>query len=209
MTAPKFGSQVECNASTKYVVFGVSIRATERVFRFVILALMCSTVVGFLIAMVIFGALAVCVCGTKRKDKLVRTDDLAMLAGIAARVEFKHPTARWAMFQGEVMGVLLKTGVNLYMIITLEQTINANSLAPDEKKWGFGQVLPLFMLLGPVAELLNILLAKVDRKAEIEDEEENSDEENGASVSVPPAIQGHQQQMITNGIEMTPLPPRR
>ncbi|KAG9229072.1 hypothetical protein BJ875DRAFT_500239 [Amylocarpus encephaloides] len=209
-TAPRFGSQPECNRSTVYVVFGVSIGATERVFRYVLLALMCSTVVGFMIALIMFGALAACVCGTKRKEKMVRTEDLAMMAGIAARVEFKHPRARWAMVQGEVATVLLKTGVNVYAIVTLEQTISRNRLGDEERKWGFGQVLALFLLLGPVAELLNILLAKTDRDAEEEKEkEEEMDSEAGGSVVARPAIQVNQQQLLTNGMEMIPLPPPR
>src|SRR5262249_36947873 len=38
VTAPSFGSQPECNSSTVYVVFGVSITATNTVFRYIILA---------------------------------------------------------------------------------------------------------------------------------------------------------------------------
>ena len=175
-------------------------------FRYVILALMCSTVVGFMISLVIVGALAACCCGTKRRDRLFRLNDMAVFTGIGKRMEIKHPTAKGAFLQGEIATVLLKTGVNIYAIVTLEQTIRRNKLGPEEKDWGFGQVLALFLLLGPVAELLNIFLAKTDKDGEEEEEEGETDSEAGGGTNPRPALQGNQQLQLTQGTELTDLP---
>lgn len=44
----------------------------------------------------------------------------------------------------------------------MELTVLRNNLGPDERKWTFGQVLAVFLLLGVAAEVANILLAKLD-----------------------------------------------
>lgn len=52
-------------------------------------------------------------------------------------------------------------GINVYMIVTLEQIVGRNSLGEEEWEWTFGQVLALFLLLGVVVEVGNILLPTV------------------------------------------------
>lgn len=200
--APTFGSQPACNATTEYVVFGAAINATEPVFRYAILGLMCALVVGTMFGMAVGGTIYACICGTSRKERLVHTHDVAFAANILGRVDFKDKRVKKSRIQSEVAAVLLATGVNLYAIITLEQTISRNRLSPDEKNWGFGQVLALFLLLGPLAEVLNIILARVDKK-NAEDEDDSGSE----GDSRPTTGDGRpQQQLLTDGVELQDMP---
>ncbi len=192
-TAPRFGSQPQCNATTVYVVFGVSIRATEVVFRYVILGLMIATVVGTVVGMACFGAVAVCMCGVRRKDRIVRSDDVAMAGHVLSRIRFEDGKGKSAALQSEIVGVVLWTGVNVYAIITLEQTIQRNDLGPEEREWSFGQVLALFMLAGVAVEVLNIFLAKMDTR----EKQKDADAEQAAGR--PPQIE---QQRLTRGTEL-------
>ncbi|KAJ0163865.1 hypothetical protein CTA2_2229 [Colletotrichum tanaceti] len=54
VTAPTFESQPKSNAPTFYVVFGMSLHATNEVFRHVVPALMASIAVGWVFNMVIY-----------------------------------------------------------------------------------------------------------------------------------------------------------
>ncbi|KAK1986820.1 hypothetical protein LZ30DRAFT_581307 [Colletotrichum cereale] len=143
-TAPTFGNQPDCNASTVYVVFGVSIRATNDVFRYVILALMASMAVGWVLSMVIYVFLAHCCCGGVR-------------SGMKWARQYKRD-----LISGQVVQLFIQTGINVYMIVTLEQIVKRNNLSEEEKAWTFGQVLAIFVLLGVVVEVINILLPKLD-----------------------------------------------
>ncbi|EFQ24970.1 uncharacterized protein GLRG_00114 [Colletotrichum graminicola M1.001] len=140
-TAPTFGNQPDCNASTVYVVFGVSIRATNDIFRYVILALMASMAFGWVLSMVMYVVLAHCCCGGARSGM------------------------KWAkqnLISGQVVQLFIQTGINVYMIVTLEQIVKRNNLSKEEKEWTFGQILAIFVLLGVVVEVINILLLKLD-----------------------------------------------
>jgi hypothetical protein len=55
-------------------------------------------------------------------------------------------------------------GLCIYLIVSLEQTIQRNTLDPQEKGWTFGQVIAIFLLLGVANELLNVVLASWDRR---------------------------------------------
>ncbi|KAL2069259.1 hypothetical protein VTL71DRAFT_15597 [Oculimacula yallundae] len=170
-TAPTFGSQPECNASTKYVIFGVSILATEPVFRYVILGLMIATVVGVAVAMSCAGTIYACFCGVRRSERGIRSDDIASATHALSRLNFKQGKASAAMLQQEIIAVALRTGVNLYAIITLEQTIGRNTVGKEEKSWSFGQVLAIFMLVGVAVEVGSIFLARMDEKSKLRDAE--------------------------------------
>ncbi|KAK6083014.1 hypothetical protein SCUP515_02248 [Seiridium cupressi] len=161
LTAPAFGSQPECNAETIYVVFGVSINATNDVFRYVFLALMASMAVGWVFSMVFAVFFASCCCGGARKSAKRLRDgntDVAVLKNVWARVR-----------------MLVHTGINIYMIVTLEQIVERNKIdKTDESAWTFGQILALFVLLGVVVEVINILLPKLDRVAEADSEDDET-----------------------------------
>lgn len=165
LTAPTFGSQPACNASTVYVVFGVSLRAAEDVFRYVILALMATLAVGWAVNMFVWALLAKCCCGGVRsglRQTQKSSRDLEALQRVLGRVRVSDPRSRRDMVSSQVVWLLIHTGVNVYMIVTLEQTVARNQLSPEEREWTFGQVLAVFVLLGVVVEVINILLPRLD-----------------------------------------------
>ncbi|KAK1599102.1 uncharacterized protein LY79DRAFT_536967 [Colletotrichum navitas] len=165
VTAPTFGNQPDCNASTVYVVFGVSIRATNDVFRYVILALMASMTVGWVLSMVMYVVLAHCCCGGVRSGmKWARqvNPDVEALKKVIGRIKVSDPRFKQNLISGQVVQLLIQTGINVYMIVTLEQIVKRNNLSEEEKEWTFGQVLAIFVLLGVVVEVINILLPKLD-----------------------------------------------
>jgi hypothetical protein len=151
------------------MVFGVSIRATDVVFRYVVLGLMIATVMGTAIAMMCFGAIGACMCGIRRKDRIVRSDDVAMASQVLSKIRFDNGKGKLAAIQSEIIGVVLRTGVNVYAIVTLEQTIQRNDIGPEEREWSFGQVLAIFMLVGVAVEVLSIFLAKMDAREKQKD----------------------------------------
>ncbi|CZT50939.1 uncharacterized protein RSE6_12013 [Rhynchosporium secalis] len=167
ITAPTFGSQPLCNASTIYVIFGVSINATEEVFRYVFLGLMSAMIIGAAIAMTCFGTIAACLCGLHRRDRTISSQDIASAGSVLARVQFLQGNGKSASLQAEVIAVGIRTGVNLYAIVTLEQTIGRNHVGKEERDWSFGQVLAIFMLVGVAVEVVSIFLARMDEKRKL------------------------------------------
>lgn len=153
-----------------YVVFGVSINATDDVFRYVILALMASMAVGWVFSMIFAVFFASCLCGgARRSARRIRdgNPDLEVLKSVWGRVRLSDPRHRRNAVSGQIVQMLIHTGVNIYMIVTLEQIVQRNNLdREDESSWTFGQVLALFVLLGVVVEVVNILLPKLDREVE-------------------------------------------
>ncbi|KAK9771016.1 hypothetical protein AB5N19_01758 [Seiridium cardinale] len=178
LTAPTFGSQPECNADTIYVVFGVSINATNDVFRYVFLALMASMAVGWVFSMVFAVFFASCCCGGARKSAKRLRDgnpDVAVLKNVWARVRVSDPRASGSVVSGQIVQMLVHTGINIYMIVTLEQIVERNKIDKNEESaWTFGQILALFVLLGVVVEVINILLPKLDRVAEADSEDDEA-----------------------------------
>jgi len=169
MTAPTFGSQPECNKSTIYVIFGVSIHATENVFRFVALSLLIILAVSWVFSMLIFALIAYCCCGVSLRSFLgskERHSDLQVLRSLAKRIKISDPKHRWKVASGQVVDLLIHTGINAYMVVTLEQTINRNRVSMEERAWTFGQVLAIAMLLGVVVEVINIILPKLVGEAD-------------------------------------------
>lgn len=172
-TAPTFGSQPACNASTIYVVFGVSINATNIVFRYVILGLMALTMVGMIWNMLFCGTFLACICGRHRRDQENMATDLGAIKDIMRRIDFgSSKKGRAAEVQTAILGMLLRTGINIYAVVTLEETVRRNDLGAEEREWTFGQVIAIFLLLGVGIEVMNIFLAKLDGREEDEEEEE-------------------------------------
>ncbi|KXG46791.1 uncharacterized protein PGRI_035370 [Penicillium griseofulvum] len=161
VTAPHFGSQPQCNKDTVYVIFGVSIKATAPVFRYIILGTLGAVVAGYAIT---FTCMLPCLCGIEGQKR----------GWINWFVEVNHPVYRDDREPPERLHgqALLRYTLNkvaycsfcIYLIVSLEQTISRNVLDPEEKGWTFGQVIAIFLLLGVANELLNVLLASWDRK---------------------------------------------
>jgi hypothetical protein len=175
VTAPTFGSQPKCNEDTVYVFFGVSIKATSPVFRYIILGTLGTVVAGYAIA---FMCMLPCLCWFfmhRRRNPGMgnRVEGLAR-GWIPWFVEINPPVYLDRVEPpGRLHGqALLKYTLNkvaycsfcIYLIVSLEQTIRRNDLDPEESGWTFGQVIAIFLLLGVANELLNVLLARWDRK---------------------------------------------
>lgn len=173
VTAPQFGAQPACNPDTVYVVFGVSIKATSPVFRYIILGTLGATAAGFIL---VFTCMLPCICGAWVYKRRHRGDN--------GFIQKRNCTGNW-FFQvtrpenedseeheplhGQALlnftlNRLAYFGFCIYLIVSLEQTIQRNNLDPEEKGWTFGQVIAIFLLLGVANELLNVVLAKWDRK---------------------------------------------
>lgn len=167
LKALTFDSQPECNASTVYVVFGVSIHATNDTFRIFILMVLISMAVGWVFSMVVFTLLAACRCGWLRSTAKIRQElssDFDIIQTVLRGARFKDAVARRNEAWGQVIELLIHTAINVYMVVTLQQTVSRNHLSHEEE-WTFGQVFAIFVLLGVVVVVLNILLSKLDGRA--------------------------------------------
>ncbi|RDL40991.1 uncharacterized protein BP5553_00970 [Venustampulla echinocandica] len=155
-TAPTFGSQPDCNSSTVYVVFGVSIPATGPVFRWLIIATLSIIPVGFLIGLTCAAPCIGLLCYLKRKHDL---GPMSTWETTPNPSQVENPrVSQW-------VGMLSMVGFSIYAVVSLEQTISRNNIGEQEREWTFGQILPVFVLLGVVNELTNMFLAHLDRKA--------------------------------------------
>jgi hypothetical protein len=150
ITAPKFGSQPECNSSTIYVIFGVSIHVIEPVLRWVIVALTASMALVLFVATLMTIPLRFC---TQEQ----RSHQDGMYEGNEQR-----PTAR----ARAGIQALITLCANIYFIVSLEQTISRNTIDVAEREWTFGQVIALFLLIGVAFDLLNLCLAVIERYRE-------------------------------------------
>lgn len=163
LTAPTFGSQPECNAGTLYAVFGVRVHATSDVFRYVILAFMAMMSIAWIINILFSAMLARYCCGGGRGRRgAVGGREVALAEGVMRRMRISDPRHKGNAVKQQIIELMIHTGVNIYMIVTLEQTVSMNRLDAAEKEWTFGQILALFVLLGVVVEVANILLSKLD-----------------------------------------------
>ncbi|KAJ5589000.1 hypothetical protein N7537_011678 [Penicillium hordei] len=173
--APQFGSQPQCNKDTVYVVFGVSIKATSPVFRYIILGTLGAVVAGYALT---FTCMLPCLCGyvahRRRHPDAGNRIEGQKRGWMNWFVEVNHPVYQDRLEPPERLHgkALLNFTLNkvaycsfcIYLIVSLEQTIHRNNLDPEEKGWTFGQVIAIFLLLGVANELLNVLLASWDRK---------------------------------------------
>jgi hypothetical protein len=152
-TAPTFGSQPECNDTTTYVVFGVSISATAPVFRWIIIATLSTIPVAILVFVSCFLPCLACFwCHSRRLPEAWHT---TRYSDGPASAEDSRPMKEVASTIGFMM-------FSIYCIVCLELTISRNSLDPSEKDWTFGQILAVFLLIVVANELLNLCLASLD-----------------------------------------------
>lgn len=173
VTAPHFGSQPSCNPDTVYVVFGVSIHATSPVFRYIILGTLGASAAGFIL---VFTCMLPCLCGVwirRRRDAqgsaspARKRDCTKWFVQTSTSTEY-HSEQREELSGQALLNFTLNRaayiGLCIYLIVSLEQTIQRNTLDPQEKGWTFGQVIAIFLLLGVANELLNVVLASWDRR---------------------------------------------
>lgn len=174
VTAPRFGSQPACNPDTVYVVFGISIKATSPVFRYILLGTLASGAAGFILA---FTCMLPCLCGmwirrrrrAQEDGQETRKRDCARsFFNISTTTETQRPEPGKRLSGQALLNFTLNKaaycGFCIYLIVSLEQTIQRNNLNPQEKGWTFGQVIAIFLLLGVANELFNVVLANWDRK---------------------------------------------
>lgn len=85
-----------------------------------------------------------------------------------------------------------------FQVVTLEQMVHVNNLSPEEKDWTFGQILALFVLLGVVVEVINILLNKLDGPSHTNrDSDDDGDIE--LSNTVVPVVGGRRDRLLEPG----------
>ena len=151
ITAPTFGSQPECNEYTIYVVFGVSLHVVEPALRWVVLS-----IISLMAFCLLVGTLGfVCIAGfIYYKTGVLRIHDFMKIESHEEPVAKAHTN---------VLHVLILFGVNIYAIVSLEQTIARNNVSPREKYWTFGQLIALFLLIGAALDLLNLCLSAMDK----------------------------------------------
>lgn len=179
VTAPKFGAQPACNPDTVYVVFGVSIKATSPVFRYIILGTLGASAAAFIL---VFTCMLPCLCGAwvyHRQSQ--RDDDRGQKRNCAKwflqskstenQISEEHERLHGQALLNFTLNRLAYFGFCIYLIVSLEQTIKRNNLSPEEKGWTFGQVIAIFLLLGVANELFNVVLAKWDRRIALAHEE--------------------------------------
>ncbi|OQD68699.1 hypothetical protein PENDEC_c032G00040 [Penicillium decumbens] len=171
VTAPRFGAQPACNPDTVYVVFGVSIKATSPVFRYIILGTLGASAVGFIL---VFMCMLPCLCGAWVHNRRGRREDQARNRNCAkwflhsGSTESRNPNGHERLSGQTLLNFTLNRLAYfcfcIYLIVSLEQTIQRNNLDPEERGWTFGQVIAIFLLLGVTNELSNVVLAKWDRR---------------------------------------------
>jgi len=143
--ARTYGSQPECNQNITYIFFFKTVSATAWWIRVV------GVVFGALVIFTVFFLLAVS-WFARRRDKWLRTT--------AGEPDITPPRPRslwiWAYILFNASSLLSFTIIG---IITLEQTISVNNL-PDENSWGFGQIIALILLIGPLSDLYDDIFSK-------------------------------------------------
>ncbi|KAK3361415.1 hypothetical protein B0T24DRAFT_641566 [Lasiosphaeria ovina] len=161
-TAPTFGPQPECNDGVRYVLFGIDTPATSPAFR------------GLFIAMFAI-MLFVSVLSLLRDE----SDESDENKGDYIMGKILETVLRLLCFgEGAIFLLLMaffakmkksrqeddgKEGYKLlgevvgrsYVIVMLELIIHRNSDSSTANEWGFGQILSMVLLLGPLAELVS------------------------------------------------------
>lgn len=158
--APTFGSQPECNSGVVYVIFGVSIQATNDVFRYIILATF-AIVPG--IFMIFFILLTPCLiaawcCWGRNEGWESRQPRRGSYDGESAADENRRIH--------ESIQIVAYVAFAIYAIVSLEQMISRNRVSEEERYWTFGQVLSLFLLLGVANEAISAVIASINKNSE-------------------------------------------
>jgi len=137
--APTYGSQPECNKTVIFVIFGVNIHATSAIFRWIMVASLSCVLLGTVVYCIVVS----CMCLHGRE----------ISSGSAEDSEDRPQKG----FPYHLIGRL---GGSAYIIAMLELIIKRNSVSPQERVWTFGQVLAVVMLVGPLIEILSLILGR-------------------------------------------------
>ncbi|KAL1841774.1 hypothetical protein VTJ49DRAFT_6612 [Mycothermus thermophilus] len=159
--APDFGSQPECNDTVVYVLFGQSIKATNYVFRYFMLAALAAPPGVFILGFIIAVPCWIKIRGDLRKEGI----DVPFRAAFWVSYENDDGSQRVNWTQ-EITQVMAYTGFSIYAIVSLEQIINRNHVNEEENEWTFGQIIALFLLLGPTVDFMNAVTDNFGRRAE-------------------------------------------
>ncbi|KAK6203771.1 hypothetical protein LQW54_008784 [Pestalotiopsis sp. IQ-011] len=153
--------------------------------------------VGWVLSMVFTVFFASCFCGGARSSARRIHDsnpDVALVKNVWMRIKVSDPKYKWDIFSGQIIELLIHTGINIYM----KQMVHVNNLSQEEKDWTFGQILALFVLLGVVVEVINILLNKLDGPSHTHrDSDDDGDIE--LSNTVVPVVGGRRDRLLEPG----------
>lgn len=212
VTRQTFGSQPACNEDTAFVVFFLLIHPAsypaDAIFLFPTLTIMFSLfwlsgrwhpwgIIGLFLngcGFRIPGDVRLLPALRAFRDEIGQEnpEDLDSLTGSVIGY------SRRVYHIGEICANLL---VNIGMVVSLELTVSRNRIAAEEQQWAFGQVVAMFLLLGVVWEVLDVVLAKLDERRSLE---EFGEMENEESEGAPPTDVGH-----TYDVPMPFYPQRR
>jgi hypothetical protein len=151
--APTYGSQTECNAVVVIVIFGVNVRATSAIFRWIFVAALALLLFGVVIYCVAMCFVFICCSESRRwfpeaNESATGNDDSDL----------------WSIPKDRSLAYLLgRLGACSYVIGMLELMIRRNKVSSDESLWTFGQVLAMVMLVGPVIEIFSLTLGRLGR----------------------------------------------
>lgn len=152
-TAPSFGATQEgaCNDSTVYVLFGFDIIATNDVFRWIFAGGMISLLAGVFFALLISSGIACCIGG-----------DICRMTWTGGSADTDSGSGRRSScrFPFHLIGHLFASS---YFVAMLELMINRNTLGPGKNDWGFGQLLAVALLIGPLTEICSLLIGLVGK----------------------------------------------
>ncbi|EJT74608.1 hypothetical protein GGTG_08448 [Gaeumannomyces tritici R3-111a-1] len=192
--APGFGSQPDCNGSTVYVVFGVSVGATDDVFRYVVLATF--AVVPAFFVVVVLVSLPCCIaalrslrgnrgggggsawrvqgscCGWNAPGDGSGSDDDdgdSDVESVRRRHGSDASEERPDPRISEGLRAVAYAVFSIYAIISLEQMIERNHLSEEEREWSFGQVIAIFLLGGTFYELAQVIISGIGARARSND----------------------------------------
>jgi len=150
-TAPSFGSQPNCNDNVKYVLFGINTQATNPVFRGLFLAMFGVMFLVFVITSI----------GDSDSDKF---QSWLMRRALSARHGGTGLLWIALLFKGvaqdsdedngkEGYKLLGEVAGRSYVIAMLELMIQRNTTGSAGGEWGFGQILAIVLLIGPIIDL--------------------------------------------------------
>lgn len=137
-TAPTYGSQPHCNGSVIYVIFGVDIPATSPIFRWILVATLGALLIPATVMVIV----------------LLRCADIQ---GSELGGDDVVEITPWYYLIGHLTG-------RSYIIVMIELMIKRNKVNRQENAWTFGQVLAMVMLVGPLIELVSLLLERMEAK---------------------------------------------
>jgi len=144
--APHFGTNSDCNNTIHFIVFGINIPATNLIFRCLFIA---NTVSFLLLPFVIAYA----------QSKIDSGDASPSSDEKSAAISSANPDEKSAAIS-PANQALSESASRIYLIIMIELLLHRNSIGPGEAEWGFGQILSVMMLFGPLYDFIMELFAK-------------------------------------------------